>query len=221
MKKYFLILIAMVFLLSCGEEDPCDITYKLNELGGYGRNEVTFMLGDEIWYSKGSGSLSGGMGGGISGSSGGFRIAKNPILENGKIKKDSLGNIVYKDYYSAGFETSNSIDCENNKFFKHGIIIGFSGFSESIDTINVLQVRMYIANGHEEKAKIYNTKNSSTFSGKVYLDKVNKICYGELEAILYETEKIDGKFYIKDSIQLKNCVFDYKYKEIKNGEIEQ
>ena len=54
MKKYFLILISTVFLLSCeSEKDPCNIEYKLNEPSGFGRNEVTFLIDDEtVWHSS-------------------------------------------------------------------------------------------------------------------------------------------------------------------------
>jgi hypothetical protein len=222
MKKYYLILIAMVFLLSCeSEKDPCDIEYKLNEPGGFGRNEVTFMLGDEIWYSKGSGFGTGGMGGGISGSSGGFSVIRKKVIINGEVQKDENGNVLFYDYYGAGFKTANNIECNENMFYNHTIQIGFSGFSEKIDSISSLYIKMSVFSNHKGDYYLYGMTESSTFNGKVNLDKVNKICYGELEAMLYNIKKIDGKYYLIDSIQLKDCVFDFKYNEIENGEIEQ
>lgn len=214
MKKYFLILISTVFLLSCqSEKDPCDIVYKLNEPGGFGRNEVTFLINDSIvWHSS---KFAGGAGTGIGGfSSGGFSglgiFQKTLKDEDDKTINDSLNNPIYIDTFALRLETRNSNNCEDYYFKNFELELSFIGFNEKSSKIN--KVRVGIANYFINNNKPgYSNSKVETFKANVYWNKKDSIIHGTFSGEIYDKREINGVL-IDDTIKISNGVFDYRYK---------
>ena len=211
MKKYFLILISTVFLLSCeSEKDPCNIEYKLNEPGGFGRNEVTFLINDSIvWYSKGSGvSTGGGFFGGPTGGKGGFKVYKDVYIN---IDNDSA-------IYTCGFITESKIECKDYKFSKYNFHFGVKGFNLQKSNIELIDIEMnpfYQSN----PSFSYYSVNQDKFNVNVYLNVKDSICYGDFEGVIYHTGRRDGVWTILDSVNITKGTFDFKFSEIKEKEI--
>lgn len=208
MKKYFLILISTVFLLSCeSEKDPCDIEYKLNEPGGLGRNEVTFLIDDEIiWHSSqligGSGSV---FGGSVSGGGSGLIIFQDKLRnENGTPLFDTLNKtFYYLNNYNLRLYTRNSNEC-NDYYYKNFesemFLFDFNENDTLIDMVNFRLVN-YVINDNKPG---YSVNNSKTFKANVYWNRKDSIIYGTFEGILYNHNR-------NDSIKITNGVFDYRY----------
>jgi len=206
MKNYFIILIAMVFLLSCeSEKDPCDIEYKLNEPGGFGRNEVTFLIDDSIvWYSKGSGvSTGGGFFGGPTGSAGSFSIKRTFLWEDNRPKKDSSGNYIFDGNYGVSFITKSKIQCEENRIYNSEIRVGFSKFNLEKSECGYTSISMFTNEGY--------FSDRSSVLAKVHINLSDSFCYGSFSGVLYSSN-------LKDSLIISNGTFDFKYDEIQYEE---
>lgn len=213
MKK--LVLLALLLnLISCLEDNPCDnVKYKLNEPGGFGRNEVTFLINDSIvWYSKGSGvSTGGGFFGGPTGGKGGFYISRYTISKNNEIIKDS-------NIYTCGLERKSSVECQTHKYFNYYLNIGFGGFNQSKPSIE--KIRFDLSSYQEDKPSFsYYSTNQDKFKVNVYIDMKDSICYGDFEGIIYHTGRRDGVWIILDSIKITKGTFDYKFSEINEKEV--
>jgi hypothetical protein len=202
-------------LLSCeSEKDPCDIEYKLNEPGGYGRNEVTFLIDNEtVWYSKGSGvSTGGGFFGGPTGGKGGFYISRYTIYNNNEIIKDS-------NIYTCGLERKSSIECQSHKYFNYYLNIAFGGFN--LNNPSIEKIRFYLSSYQVNKPSFSNySTNQDKFKVNVYIDMKDSICYGDFEGIIYQAGIIDKVWRILDSVKITKGVFDFKFSEINEREIE-
>ncbi len=211
MKKYFLILFAMDFLLSCeSEKDPCDIEYKLNEPGDLGRSEVTFLIDDKtVWYSKGSEvSTDGGFFGGPTGSQGGFVLSRQFVMINGEIVKDSNGNKLLSNNYYLSFARKSGIACEKNIFRDYILEFYASGFND--DTTNVNSKFVYLTSVDKNKNS-YSANFNNPVKISIYIDKNDSICYGSFSGVLYSSNS-------KDSLIISSGTFDFKYDEIQYEE---
>jgi hypothetical protein len=207
MKKHIFILITIVFLLSCeSEKDPCNIEYKLNEPGGFGRNEVTFLIDDEtVWYSKGSGvSTGGGFFGGPTSGEGSFSIKRRILWEDYRPLLDSLGNYIYDVYYGVSFITTSSTQCGEHKTYNSEIRVGFSQFNFEKNDCGYVYFTM--------SSKIGTFSNRNSIIAKVYINRIDSICYGSFSGVLYSSNS-------KDSLIISSGTFDFKYDEIQYEEI--
>lgn len=221
--KYLIILITIFFLFSCeSEKDPCDIEYQLNEPGGFGRNEVTFMIDDSVlWHSsqlvRGGGSSFGGIGS----STTKFLIIQEMLKDDdGKSIKDSLGEPIYLDDYVVQLETQNSFNCKNDFFDNVNLRLIFRHFNETNPTIE--EIDIYTTSGFINsrndmyKKDMYRkdmlSNNSlKTINSKVYLNRKDSIIYGTFSGELYGRKEVNGE-YIYDTLKITNGVFDYRYK---------
>lgn len=213
MKKYFIILLAMVFLTACkSEKDPCDIEYQLNEPGGFGRNEVTFLIDDEIiWHSSqlvsGSGSV---FGGSISGSTKFLIIQEKLKNDEGIVIKDSLGEPIYLDEFLLQLETKSSINCKNDYFDKVDLRLTFRYFNDFNPKIE--EIDMYATSGFIKYGNgLLNNNSLKNITSNVYLNRKDSIIYGTFSGELYGKKRVNNEL-IDDTIKITDGVFDYKYK---------
>lgn len=217
MKKIILILMAMVFLLSCeSEKDPCDIEYQLNEPGGFGRNEVTFLInGETVWHSSQLVTSGGSSFGGInSGGSSGLIIFQDKLRnENGTPLFDTLNKtFYYLNNYNLRLYTRNSNEC-NDYYYKNFesemFLFDFNENDTLIDMVNFRLVN-YVINDNKPGYSVY---KSDTFKANIFWNRKDSIIYGTFEGILYNHNR-------NDSIKITNGVFDYRYKAHNfNGEL--
>lgn len=206
MKKTIL-LFTFLFLLSCGEDDPCDKEYQLNEPGGFGRNEVTFLInGETVWHSsKFAGGATTGIGGFSSGGFAGLGIFQNTLKdEDGKTIKDSLNNPIYIDTFSLRLDTRNSNNCEDYYFKNFESEMFLYDFNENdtlIDMVSFSLVNYFIDN----KKQSYSVYRSETFKANIHWNRKDSLIHGTFEGVLYNYSRTD-------SIKITNGVFDYRYK---------
>lgn len=210
MKK--IILIFSIFLLfSCGGDyDPCDKTYELNEPGGFGRNEVTFLIdGETVWYSRGSGiGSSNGMG--TSSSNGGFRLIKEYLY-------DSLGNIIldtnldtlFKDKVS--FTVLNKQYCDENKYNNFTLELFIES---SLNKFTITRFEFINSVLGDTNAAIFRQYSSSNINSYFHINYKDSIVNGNFSGTLYKMGWVDNEYKIKDSIIITDGIFDYKFKEI-------
>ncbi len=211
MKKYFLILISTVFLLSCeSEKDPCNIEYKLNEPSGFGRNEVTFLIDDEtVWHSSQLVTSGGSSFGGVSsGSVSGLMIFQEKIKnENGTPIFDTLNKTYhYLDNYGLRLHTRNSNECNNyyyKNFHSEMFLFDFNENDTIVDKVNFSLVNYFI----NDNKPGYSVYKSDTFKANIFWNRKDSIIYGTFEGVLYNHSG-------NDSIKISNGVFDYRYKSI-------
>jgi hypothetical protein len=200
-------------LFSCeSEKDPCDIEYQLNEPGGFGRNEVTFLInGETVWHSSrietGGGSS---FGGSVSGGGSKFSISRLVKIDNsGNFVKDSLGNYIYSDFYRLFLQTRNSSECDKNIFNNYQIRMRLDGFNDESNVTfeNEISVFSQMLNSD----KYYDENKNDPLNVKVFLNRQDSIVYGTFEGNLYGKKEINGR-YVYDTIRITNGVFDYRYK---------
>lgn len=214
MKNYILILIGMIFLLSCeSEKDPCDIEYQLNEPGGFGRNEVTFLInGETVWHSSQLVTSGGSSFGGInSGGSSGLIIFQDKLRnENGTPLFDTLNNTFYfLNNYLLRLYTFNSNECKDYYFKNYELEMFLSDFNEDdnvIDRINFRLVNYYI----DENKHGYGGNKLETMNCKVYWNRMDSIIHGTFEGDIYGKKLINGKI-ADDTLKITKGVFDYRY----------
>lgn len=207
--KYFLIFMALVFLISCeNEKDPCDIEYQLNEPGGFGRNEVTFLIDDEIiWHSSqligGSGSV---FGGSVSGGGSGLIIFQDRLKnENGTPLFDTLNKtFYYLNNYDLRLYTRNSNEC-NDYYYKNFesemFLFDFNENDTIIDKVDFKLVNYVIS----DKKPSYSVFRSETFKVNIHWNRKDSLIHGTFEGVLYNYSRTD-------SIKITNGVFDFIYK---------
>lgn len=208
--KKIVLFVFILNLIGCLQDNPCEkVKYKLNEPGGFGRNEVTCLIdGETVWHSSRIVTNGGGMN---VKNPYKFYIRKSPKKEKGRIVEDSLGQIVYTDYFEMSLETFNSSECKNERFYHYQFIMKMKGFNDNIDT--VIDCDLTIGNNfmYENKPGYSNYYFETDFKTKVYLNRKDSIVYGTFEGTLYETERINMDRRIIDSIKITSGVFDYKF----------
>lgn len=221
--KYLIILITIFFLFSCeSEKDPCDIEYQLNEPGGFGRNEVTFMIDDSVlWHSS---QLIGGRGsvfsGSVSGGGSGLIIFQDKLRnENGTPIFDTLNKtFYYLNNYNLRLYTRNSNECKDYYFKNYELEMFLSDFSEDdnvIDRINFRLVNYFI----DENKHGYGGNKLETMNCKVYWNRRDSIIHGTFDGEIYGKKQINGKI-ADDTLKITKGVFDYRYKAHNfNGEL--
>ncbi len=195
--KKIVLLALLLNLISCLEDNPCDnVKYKLNESGGFGRNEVTFLIdGEAVWHSNLTY----------------VSIYQNTLKdEKGKTIKDSLNNPIYIDNFDLKFVERNSNECKNFYFNGFDLELVLYGFNEKSSEIN--KVKVYIVNYFKNNIKPgYSNTKSETFKSNVYWNRKDSIIYGTFSGELYSYKQINGEF-VYDTIRITKGVFDFRYK---------
>ena len=212
--KKIVLLALLLNLISCLEDNPCDnVKYKLNEPGGFGRNEVTFLIdGETVWHSSrietGGGSS---FGGSVSGGGSKFNVSRMIQKDEfGNYLKDSLGNYLYSDKFLLFLQTINSSGCSKYLFMDFQIRMLFKGFNKdnSITFENQISVFSQMLNSN----KYYDENKNDPLNVKVFLNRQDSIVYGTFEGNLYGKKEINGR-YVYDTIRITNGVFDYRYSD--------
>lgn len=148
--KLSLLILSIFFLFSCGEKE-CEKTKKLLEFGGYGRNEITFLINkNELWYSK------------VDNSNGekGVKLLNSKIVMTSFTRLNTC-NIYDTDYnflrFSLYFENSENSNIIQNFTFLYGV-----GLNKNyiVDSLQPLSFKCYF---NEVDSIIY-----GSFSGVLY-----------------------------------------------------
>lgn len=203
--KKIVLFVFLLNLIGCLQDNPCeDVRFQLNEPGGFGRNEVTCLIdGENFWHSSRIETNGGGVHK--------FYIRKSPKKEKGRIVEDSLGQIVYTDYFEMILETFNSSECKNDRFFHYNIDMKMIGFNDKIDTVIYCDFGIGNSFMYENKPGYSNYYFGTDFKTRVYINRKDSIVYGTFEGTLYETEGLAGNKTIVDSIKITKGVFDYRF----------